>query len=352
MTAQILPDINEKKGLEIGLFTIGDHLSQIGLSKLSAKDRLKQIVELAELAEDAGLDIFQVGESHQSDFISQAHLTLLAAIASRTSKIKLASAATTISTADPIHVFEQAATIDLLSDERMELVCGRAARTGGFETMNYSLDDYEDLFETKFEALLKINTSCQNLASENSQESSEKTIFPRPERLQAGLPIWQANAGTLQSALEAARRGVPLHLMHLNGEISHYENLIQAYRQEAKDYGHGDLPVATAGFLMAKSSTDQAIKSYYPRIQEGMSHISTAYFDSDSDSDITSINHLMNIGSPDLIIEKILNQYEHFNHDRYVGQIDFAGTPMDEIKETIYWLGEKVIPEVTKYTAK
>ena len=342
-----MPKFDAKKGLEIGLYTIGDHLFQAGLSHLSVKDRIDQILDLGKMADQAGLAIFQVGESHQEDFVSSAHLILLAAIASQTDKIKLASGATTISTGDPVQVFEQAATIDLLSRERMELVCGRSARVGNFKTQDYDLDQYEELFEEKFDRLLTINT--QAFPSQvDKKEEGQSLVWPRPDRPEKGLPIWQANSGSLQSALQAARRGVPLHLMQVSGQVDYYQDLFQSYQEEAKAYGHGKLPIATASFMMVKDQRDQAIHKYLPKIKEGMAQTRTSYLDELEVKDVASVEHVLNIGSPASVVEKILNQYEHFHHDRYVAQVDFAGVSLDDIKETIDYLGEKIIPEVQK----
>lgn len=337
------------KKLEIGLYSIGDYIHS-DQSPLTEKERLKQIVELAQLAEDAGLDIFQLGESHQENFVSQAHLAILAAIAVKTEMIKLSSGATIIGAADPVRVIETARTIDLLSDERMELVLGRSARMGIFELFGYSLNDYEEIFEEKFDLTLKLNQDKPVSWSGESRKALDQVdILPHSERPKSSLPIWRANSGTLSSALKAGQAGVPLHLMQLRGSVSHYQSVIDQYKQEGRHLGHGDLPVATAGFLMVKENSQDALKTYQPLIQQGMTQVNGMDFNQTAFENINDLDNVMMIGSPDLIVEKILHQYEAYGHCRFVGQIDFGGLAMDDIKETIDLLATKVIPQVKKH---
>lgn len=350
MQKQILPEINKQRGLEIGLYSIGDHITS-DQSALSAKERLNQIIDLAVMAEQAGLDVFQLGESHQSQFVSQAHLTILAAIAVKTEKIKLSSGATIIGASDPVRVFEQAATIDLLSNERMELVCGRSARTGIFDLLGYSLNDYEELFEEKFDLLLEINRNeVVNWEGEFRKSLKDAHIIPRTERESKGLPIWRANAGSLDSVIQAAKAGVPLQIMQLRGSIDHYQTIIERYRQAGVEAGYVDLPVATAGFLLPKATTTEAIQTYIPRLERASELTQNQPFNQKDIDSIEDINSVINIGSPELIIEKLIAQYEHYKHDRFIAQIDFSGTTTDELKQIIDIMGTTIIPQVKKHT--
>lgn len=150
--------IDQSKGLEFGLYTLGGHIPDPATGKrISAQQRIKEIIELTQLAEQAGIDFFSVGESHQEYFATQAHSVVLSAIAQATKKIKIASSSTIISTSDPVRVYEDFATIDLISEGRAEIIAGRASRVGLFDLLGYNLRDYEELFEEKFDLLLKIN---------------------------------------------------------------------------------------------------------------------------------------------------------------------------------------------------
>src|SRR5699024_5265736 len=154
----IMPKIDKSKGLEFGIYTLGDHLPNPHTGeRIPTSQRIQEIIELAKLAEQAGLDFFSVGESHQEYFATQAHTAVLAAIAQATDKIKIGSSSTIISISDPVRVYEDFATIDLISEGRAEIVAGRASRVGVFDLLGYDLHDYEALFEEKFDLLLKIN---------------------------------------------------------------------------------------------------------------------------------------------------------------------------------------------------
>ena len=175
--------IDQRKGLEFGLYTLGDHLPepQTG-ERISAQQRLNEIIEVAKLSEQAGLDIFTVGESHQEFFTTQAHSVVLSAIAQATEKIKIASSSTIISTLDPVRVYEDFATIDLISDGRAEIIAGRASRVGNFELLGYDLHDYEALYEEKFDLLRQINENeIINWEGQFRKPLRNAEVLPRPK---------------------------------------------------------------------------------------------------------------------------------------------------------------------------
>lgn len=207
-------------GLEIGLYTAGDYLMNPHTSKrIKPEERIHEIIRIAQLAEDAGVDIFQIGEAHQDNYISQSQMTILASIASITNRIKLSTAATVISTADPVRVFEDAATIDLISKGRMELVCGRSQRIGIFKLFGYALDDYEELFEEKFNLLLDINKQSHvTWTGQFRPALNKQAILPRPYR-QEQLPIYRAIRGTMSSLQDAGEKGVPIYYGQLDGSL-------------------------------------------------------------------------------------------------------------------------------------
>src|SRR5699024_6106625 len=150
--------IDPSKGMEFGLYTLGDHMmNPLDGHKLSAEERLKQIIELSQLAEQAGMDVFSVGESHQAHFTTQGHAVVLGAIAQATEKIKIASSSTVLSVHDPVRIYEDFATIDLLSDGRAEIIAGRGSRVGAYHLLGVDLQDYEEIYEEKLELLKRIN---------------------------------------------------------------------------------------------------------------------------------------------------------------------------------------------------
>ena len=346
--------INPETGLEFGIFTLGDHLynPHIG-ERISAQQRIKELIEVAKLAEQAGLDFIGVGESHQEFFATQAHSIILSAIAQATEKIKLGSTSTIISTSDPVRVYEDFATIDLISNGRAEIIAGRASRVGLFELLGYDLRDYEELFEEKFELLLEINENeMVNWSGEHRAPLRNAKILPRPQ--DGSLPIWRAVGGTPASAIKAGLQGVPMSQAMLGGAVSSFKQPIDVYRQALQQAGHNpaEFPVATTTFFYAAETSQEALREYYPHINEGMKLTNGQGFPKQLFAQATDSRSVINVGSPQQIIEKILYQYEQFNHQRYMAQLDFGGVPIDKMKKNIEIIGNEILPAVKKYTAK
>ncbi|MBM7634840.1 LLM class flavin-dependent oxidoreductase [Geomicrobium sediminis] len=342
------------KGLEFGLYTLGDHLPHPETGdRISAKQRIQEIIEVAKLAEQAGIDFISVGESHQDYFATQAHTVVLGAIAQATEKIKIGSSSTIISTLDPVRVYEDFSTIDLISEGRTEIIAGRASRVGLYDLLGYDLHDYEELYEEKFELLRRINEEEVVNWSGNFRKSlKDAKVLPRP--LEGKLPIWRAVGGTPASAMKAGYAGVPMFLAHLGGAASHFKGTIDAYRETAKANGHDpdSLPIATAGFFYTAETTQQAQREYYPHINEGMKLTNGRGFPKQQFAQSADIRSVVNVGSPQQIIEKILYQHELFGHQRYIGQMDFGGVTMAQLRNNIELIGTEILPAIRKYTSK
>ncbi|MDO4669982.1 MAG: LLM class flavin-dependent oxidoreductase [Aerococcus sp.] len=350
----ILPEIDTSNGIEFGIYTLGDHMPNPHTSeRLSAKERLDQILEMAKVAEQAGVDIFQVGESHQDYFVSQAHMVILSAIAQATKKLKIASSATIISTSDPVRVFEDAATIDLLSGGRMEIVAGRASRLGLFDLLGYDFKNYTELFEEKLDLLLQINENeVVNWEGEFRAPLKEAHVIPRPNNDKHGLPIWRAVGGPPASAIRAGLAGLPMYITTLGGTSDYFQTSIDIYRAVANRQGFDgkNLPLTTGGFLYANKDLDTAYREAYPHIDRGMMLANGQGFDRRLFAQGKDVRSSINIGDPQLIIDKILYQYELYGMDRYVAEIDFGGVPTDKIMNTLDIIGNEILPAVKKYT--
>jgi len=346
--------IDKSKGLEFGIYTLGDHLPNPATgNRISSKERIQEIIEFAKLAEQAGLDFFSVGESHQEYFTTQAHTVVISAIAQATEKIKIGSAATIVSTSDPVRVYEDFATIDLISNGRAEIVAGRASRIGLFELLGYDVRDYEELFEEKFELLLKINEEeVVNWTGKHRAPLRNAKVLPRP--VEGSMPIWRAVGGPPASAIKAGLQGVPMYLATLGGPASTFKISIEAYREALKRAGHHpkDFPIATAGWFYVAETTQQALKEAYPHFDLGMKLINGRGYPKQQFAYGADTRDVMNIGSPQQVIEKILYQHEMFGHQRYIAQMDFGGVPFDKLMKNIEWIGNKILPEIKKYTAK
>lgn len=346
--------IHPENGLEFGIYTLGDHMpNPLRGERISSEQRLKEIVELAKLADQAGIDFFSVGESHQEYFTTQAHAVVLAAIAQATENIKVASSSTIISTSDPVRVYENFATLDLLSGGRAEIVAGRASRVGLFDLLGYDLHDYEALYEEKFDLLLKLNQEeVINWEGDFRAPLTNAKILPRPKN--GSLPIWRAVGGPPASAIKAGHAGVPMFLAMLGGPASIFKRSADAYRNAAEAAGHDatQLPIATAGFFYTAETTQQAQQETYPYINEGMKRSNGQGFSKQHFAQGAHPEDVMNIGSPQEIIEKILYQHEMFGHQRYIAQMDFGGVPFDKLKNNIDIIGSDILPAIKKYTKK
>lgn len=346
--------INPNAGLEFGLYTLGDHISNpLTGKRISQQQRIHEIIELAQYAEQAGIDFFSVGESHQEYFTTQAHSVVLAAIAQATEKIKIASSSTIVSTSDPVRVYEDFATLDLISNGRAEIIAGRASRVGLFDLLGYDLRDYEELFEEKFELLLEINENeVVNWEGEFRRPLKDARVLPRP--LNKSMPIWRAVGGPPASAIKAGVAGVPMFLAGLGGPAQSFKMSVDAYRESARRAGHdpAQLPVATAGFFYAAETTQQAFQDLYPHIDHGLKLVNGQGFPKQQFAQGQDPRSVMNIGTPQEIIEKILYQHEVFGHQRYIAQIDFGGMPLDKLKRNIDLIGTEILPAIKKYTKK
>ena len=346
--------IDNSKGLEFGIYTLGDHIPDPQTGKrISAHQRIKEIIELAQLAEQAGIDFFSVGESHQDYFATQAHSVVLSAIAQATEKIKISSSSTIISTSDPVRVYEDFSTIDLISGGRTEIIAGRASRVGLFELLGYDIRDYEALYEEKFELLLQINKEkIVNWNGNFRAPLRNAEVIPRP--LNGSLPIWRAVGGAPGSAIKAGHQGVPMQLAMLGGPAENFKVSVDAYREALTEAGHNpeDFPLATAGFFYAAETTQQALQEAYPHTDLGMRAINGQTYPKRQFAQAADKRSVMNIGSPQEIIEKILYQHELFGHQRYIGQMDFGGVPFDKLMKNVELIGNEILPAIRKYTAE
>lgn len=344
--------INPKNGLEFGLYSLGDHMPDaLTGERISAKERVDQIVQEAVLAEQAGLDFFSIGESHQKYFVGQAHAVMLGAVSQATKKIKIGSAATIVSTSDPVRIYENFATLDLLSNGRAEIIGGRASRVGLFELLGYDLKDYEELFEEKFELLLKINQE-KFVTWEGNFRAPLKNAEVLPRPLNDKMPIWRAVGGPAESAIKAGRQGVPMAIAMLGGQVSIFKRSVMAYRESLaiNGYNPDDFPVATTGLFYAAKDSQTALREFYPYVNKGIEIANGTGFNKRLFANGAHPKDVMAIGSPQQIIEKILYQYEEFGHQRYMAQIDFGGMPFKKVMENIEMIGTTILPAVKKYT--
>jgi alkanesulfonate monooxygenase SsuD/methylene tetrahydromethanopterin reductase-like flavin-dependent oxidoreductase (luciferase family) len=346
--------IDQSKGMEIGLYSLGDYMPDVVAGNyITESQRIKELLAAAKLADEAGLDVFALGESHQQYFVSQAHQVILGAIANATSKIKITSGVTVLSTADPVRVYEEFSTLDLLSDGRAEIIAGRASRVGVYELMGINLRDYEEIFEEKFDLLLKLNQSQPiSWSGKYRPALKDANLYPKP--LNGKLPIWRGVGGTPASAVKAGYFGSPMMLAILGGPSSSAKPTVDAFRIVADQHGHDStsLPVGTTSLCYIANDSQRALADYYPYLNNGWKLLRGGGYPKSQFAESASTKNAMMVGSPQQIIDKVLYQYELFGHQRFLAQIDFGGIPFDKIAKMIELLATKVAPVIRKATIK
>lgn len=342
---------------EIGIYTLGDIVTNPLTGKLiSAGERTHEIIEAAKLADQGGLDVFGIGEHHRLDYAISSPQMVLSAIAQVTKNIKLTSATTVLNTVDPVRLFEDFATLDLISNGRAEITAGRGAFVESFPLFGYHFDDYDALFEEHLQLLMKLNESERVTWSGKYRSGlNNSEIAPRPA--QAKLPIWTGVGGTISSAARAGKYGTGLTIAMIGGEHERFLPLVEAYRQAGILAGNDDLKVGITGHGYIADSMQKAKDTFYPYYaqytqymnkQRGQNvEVSRAAFDY-----ITSPERVMFIGSPQEVIEKILHQHEMFGHKRFMLQMDIGGMPFNHIANTIELLAAKVAPVVRREVKK
>jgi len=346
--------IQEKDGMEFGLYSLGDHmLNPLTGKKISAQQRINELIEAGKLAEQAGIDVFGIGESHQTHFVSQAHTVILGALAQATKTIKLISSASVLSVADPVRLYEDFSTIDLISNGRAEIVAGRGSRIGAYQLLGVDLQDYEEIFEEKLALLKQINEEKRvTWQGEYRAPLENAEILPQPK--EGKLPIWRAVGGPPASAIKAGYMGIPMMLTTLGGPAINFRASVKAYRVAAENSGYDPttLPIGTTSLFYVADTTKEALQGMYPHIDHGFKAIRGSGYPKQQFAQAPDYRDALMVGSTDEIIEKILYQYELFDMQRFLAQIDFGGVPFDKVMKNIELIGEKIIPAIKKHTKK
>jgi probable LLM family oxidoreductase len=337
--------------MEFGIYTFGDLASE----KVDAEQvhqRIDEIVAAARVADELGIDVFGVGEHHRADFSVSVPSVVLAAIASVTRRIKLTSAVSILSSDDPVRLYQQFSTLDMLSGGRAELLVGRGAYIESFPLFGYALSDYESLFDEKIGLLQKIDQQDPvTWAGSHRAALSEASIMPRP--LQGRLPIWIAAGGTPSSAVRAGRAGLPLNLANIGGMPEHFVPFIDLYRETGRAAGFStdQLKVAISGHFHVQRDGKRARDEFFPYYRRYMAknlpreHAQMSFRDYEA---LASPRGALFVGSVDEIVDKILMEYEMFGHQRYMAQMDIGGIPFDKVRASIELFASEVIPAVRK----
>ena len=287
---------------------------------------------------ELGLDVFGVGEHHRPDFTVSTPAVVLSAIAARTKRIRLTSAVTVLSSDDPIRVFQEFSTLDLLSGGRAEIMVGRGSFIESFPLFGYDLRDYDALFAEKLERLLDIR--------ETGSTPEGHGVYPRP--LQEPLPVWVAVGGTPESAVRAGMLGLPMALAIIGGLPERFAPFAELHRRGAAEAGREPprLSINSHGYIA--ETREQALDESFPYVSAAMNRIGQERGwpplrrgDYDTSATLRGANF---VGTPMEVVDKILFQHEIFGHDRFLLQFTIGGIPHEQILRSIELLGRDVVP--------
>ena len=338
--------------MELGLATFGDVHGGI-----TPELRLRNLLEEVELADQLGLDVFAVGEHHRPDYAVSAPAVVLGAAAARTERIRLSSAVTVLSSDDPVRVFQQFATVDLLSGGRAEIMAGRGSFTESFPLFGQDLRDYDELFAEKLELLLAIREQIHVTWSGRHRPALDHAgVYPRP--VQNPLPVWVAVGGSPESVVRAGTLGLPLTIAIIGGQPERFAPLVELYREAGRAAGHEPealkLAINTHAFLGRDvHAADAAFMRTY---LEGMNRIGRERGWGPSGIDhfrgLASPSGAVHAGEPEVVAEKILLGHSLFANDRYVAQMSLGSVAHADVLRSMERFGTEVAPLVRDELAR
>jgi probable LLM family oxidoreductase len=339
--------------MQLGLYSFAENTADGGVVQTPA-ERLRDLLEEIELADQLGLDFYGLGEHHRPDFVASAPVTILAAAAARTSRIRLSTAVTVLSSDDPVRVYQQFSTLDLISGGRAEIMAGRGSFVESFPLFGYDLNDYDELFEEKLEELLEIRKGGKVSwpGSQHTRPIPGLEIYPKP--IQQPLPLWIAVGGTPNSVARAAYYGLPLMIAIIGGYPRQFQPFVQLYRDTAAKVGHdaGKLPVGISSHGFIADTSQEALDIAFPAHHAAMARIGRERgwrpggreeFEAGA-----SPQGAYFMGSPQQVIDKILMQHEWFGHDRFGLQLSVGTLPHDKVMHAIELFGTVVKPAIDK----
>jgi probable LLM family oxidoreductase len=343
--------------MQIGIYTFAETTPDPRTGRtISAAERLRDLLEEIELADQVGLDVYGVGEHHRPDFVVSAPAVVLGAAAVRTKQIRLTSAVTVLSSDDPVRVFQDFATVDLLSGGRAEIMAGRGSFIESFPLFGYDLEDYDALFSEKLALLLELRDGERvTWSGEHRAPLKDRGVYPRP--VQQPLPIWIAVGGTPESVVRAGTLGLPLALAIIGGTPERFVPLVDLYREAGARAGHdpSTLKVSINSHAYVADDSQRAADEFFPSYAEAMGRIgrergwpptTRAQFDA-----LRSPRGALAIGSPQEVIDKILAQHELFHHDRFLAQLTVGTMPHRGVMRAIELMGTQVAPVVRRELA-
>ncbi|QRQ99809.1 LLM class flavin-dependent oxidoreductase [Dyadobacter sandarakinus] len=336
--------------MEIGIDSFAS--AMYGSNVLSSVDAMEQLLDRITQADEAGLHVFGIGEHHKKEFLDSAPAVILSAAAARTKQIRLASAVSVLSTSDPVRVYQNFATLDLISKGRAELVVGRGSAIDAYPLFGFNLNDYDALFKEKLDLLLKIrDQEFVTWSGKFRPELKNQPVYPRA--FQEKLPVWLGVGGTPESFARAGRLGLPLMVAIIGGETERFRPLIDLYRQEGQRAGFtpDQLTVGLHSPGYVAATDELAVSEYYPGYAElwtklgrerGWPPVTKNQFDA-----LIAPRGVLVVGGPERVAEKLLRHSKALGGvDRFTFQMDNAGLSHQQLMQAIELIGTKVIPLV------
>ncbi|AIM15088.1 luciferase [Bacillus sp. X1(2014)] len=344
--------------MEIGISTFVETTPDVQTGKvISHAQRLREVVEEIILADQVGLDVFGVGEHHREDFAASSPAVVLAAAAPQTKKIRLTSAVTVLSSADPVRVFQDFATLDGISNGRAEIMAGRGSFIESFPLFGYDLKDYDQLFEEKLDLLLQLTQSEKvNWKGKFRPTIHNLGVYPRP--VQNPLPVWIGSGGNAQSVVRAGLLGLPLVLAIIGGSPRHFAPLVKLYKKTAAKAGHdpSKLPVASHSHGFIAEDTQTAAEKFFPPTQYVMNVLGRergwGYYDRSTFDQARSLEGALYVGDPDTVAEKIIHLRKHVGITRFMLHVPVGTMPHEDVMNAIRLLGTEVAPRVREEVSK
>jgi probable LLM family oxidoreductase len=343
--------------MQVGIDSFAAAHDENSLS-VSPSERLRNLVEQIILADRIGLDVFGVGEHHRREFLDSAPTVILGAAAARTQHIRLTSAVTVLSAADPVRVFQEFATLDLLSQGRAEMVVGRGSFIEAFPLFGLRLEDYDSLFEEKLDLLLKIRDNEHvHWTGEYRPTLNGQGVYPRP--LQKRIPIWVGVGGTPQSFVRAGILGLPLMVAIIGGETRRFKPLIDLYREAGRRAGHSpdQLKVGIHSLGYVAKTTKEAIDDFYPGYAHTFTEIGKergwpAMTRADFDAQRGPQGALL-VGDPEEVIDKIIRHSKNLGGiSRITFMMNPTSLPHEKLMRAIELVGTRVAPSLRSQLAK
>jgi probable LLM family oxidoreductase len=340
--------------MEFGLSTFGEVTPEIVTGNARhAHKRAQELIAEAKLADSIGLDVFALGEHHRPDYMVSSPEVMLAAMAAVTNKIRLSSAVTVLSSADPVRTYQNFTTLDLVSGGRAEIMAGRGSFIESFPLFGYDLEDYDDLFSEKLDLLLNLNEHAViNWRGKFRSPLKQVGVFPRP--YQARLPIWIAVGGTPASVVRAGQLNLPLTIAILGGEPARFSQLTDLYRKAAGDAGHdvAKLQLAINEHMYIADTSQQAADEFFPMYEKMMNRVGKERgwppLTRPQFEYLRLPNGPLLVGSPDEIVEKLVYQYGLFKNTRFLAQIISGDIDHNKLMRSIELFGTSVAPAVRK----